>query len=394
MIPYYSPHFSGVDLLRTLVYGNPFSKLEDMFRELTGKRYVLVTSSCRAALFLAYKSLRARGLVHVSPLTCQIALLPIAEAGNKIMFHDVEKNDWTIDPAKVEQGISNDSLAIQAIHLGGFPCDLPALRKIANDRGLVLVEDCAQGFGASLAGKSVGHWGDISCFTLTKNVFGLGGGILATNNQEYYTRARELQASWRKESKVKIANRVLNALLSSDRDNILIEKAYQRLNKVKKNYISQTGETSLSALERQLMLPSRTYPASVAAREKKISCLVCQRSSQVLRIRKVLEPLGFVFQSNEQAVPSYPKLFCYHLEVDSRKYIAALNSSGLEAMHLEHKQAVFYQPKMTLMMDCEISGELPNYELIHDSLVSFPLYEDLHTRDVAKMSLIAKRNLP
>lgn len=392
MIPYYSPNFQCMDLLRTLACTKAFAKLEEFFQDLTGKQYILITSSCRAALYLAYKSLETQGLVHVSPLTCQVALTPIAASGNRIMFHDVKSDDWTLDPKSVEQGLQKDSLAIQAIHLGGFPCDMEALREIADSQSLLLIEDCAQGFGSSYAGQKAGQLGDISCFTLTKNVFGLGGGIFATDNADYYNKAKDLQLSFYPESRLKLVNRVLNAYLGSHRSRHLGEKVFQSLNRAKKKHLSKS-EMDEGSLQRQLKKVPRLYPASVAARIKKIQNLAHKRSKMASHLKKHLQPLGFVFQENPQAYSAYTKLFCHHPGINSKHSIKTLNLSGLEAMHLEHKQDAYYQAKMTTEMQCMVHGDLKNYELVHDKLLSFPLYENMKPKDLEKIRDIAKRCL-
>lgn len=393
MIPYYSPNFGILDLLRTLGSRHSVEKLEDYFRDLTGKSHVMITSSCRSALFLAYRSMGRQGTVHVSPLTCQVALLPIIASGNTLKFHDVKMDDWTLDPAAVEKGIKADSLAIQAIHLGGFPCDMPSLKKIADSKGLVLIEDCAQGFRSLLNGSRVGTLGDISCFTLTKNVFGLGGGVFATDNLEYYQRAVGLQEAFAQESKTKLIHRLINALLGSGRDNALIEKAYQSLTRAKKSYISKVHEAAEDALAKQLRAPAGLYSKSVASRIKKINRLNKTRHDMAQQIIKALEPLGFVFQFNDLAFSSYTKLFCMHPKINSESFIRKLNAAGIEAMHLEHKQGVHYQPKMTLTFNSMSGESLPNYEKIHDCLVSIPLYEKANAQTLEKIKSIIERNM-
>ena len=91
MIPYYSPHFSVADLLKTIFCKNAEDKLCNYFKKLTGKKYVLITSSCRSALYLAYQSIEKKGIVHTSPLTCKVSLLPIIASGNQIYFNDIKR---------------------------------------------------------------------------------------------------------------------------------------------------------------------------------------------------------------------------------------------------------------------------------------------------------------
>lgn len=394
MIPYYSPNFGIQDLLYTLVSGHSVAQVQNFFRDLTGKSHVLITSSCRSALYLAYQCLGKSGVVHVSPLTCQVALHPIIASGNKIKFHDVKLDDWTLDPALVEQGISQDSLAIQAVHLGGFLCDMPAFRRIADEKGLILIEDCAQGFGASLDGTMAGSWGDISCFTLTKNVYGLGGGILTTDNRDLYNRAKVIQDGFDKEPQIKVLNRVVNAVLSSSRESSIPEMIYRYLNHAKYKYLAKTDDASDELLQRQLRFPSSLYARSMSGRLAKIERLNTIRNNKAHQLIKLLDPLGFEFQANVHAISSYTKLFCRHPMIDAKDFIRDLNYSGVEAMHLEHKYGVFYQPKLTSLMQNNFNGSLKNYESIHDRLLSLPLHESINTKTMRQIQTHIERQLP
>ncbi|HNU53962.1 MAG TPA: DegT/DnrJ/EryC1/StrS family aminotransferase [Candidatus Syntrophosphaera sp.] len=388
MIPYYSPNFGIGDLIKTAICRNSEQRLVEYFRQLTQKEHILITSSCRSALYLAYKSLEKNGVVHVSPLTCQVALIPITAAGNQICFHDVQAHDWTLDPASVAEGIQDRSIAIQAIHLGGFPCDMPELKRIALENGLVLIEDCAQCFGSSYQGQPVGTVGDISCFTLTKNVFGLGGGVMATNNREYYDQAKAIQEGFDPESPVKLINRVLSGLVASGRNNPCNEYLYQRLTKTRQAYRETHKRSEEDVLLRQVKKPSGLYTASVASRMSHISRLNRIRQQKARQMIRIFTPLGFTFQTNARSESSYTKLFCYHPDIQAEEFIRELNFSSIEAMHLEHRHKVFYQTKQTIErqeFSVESGQALKNYSELHDHLVSLPLHEKLSAKDINRI---------
>lgn len=394
MIPYYSPNFGFADLLKTIFAGRAEPRLTELFQKLTGKEHILITSSCRSALYLAYKSLGKTGVVHVSPLTCQVAILPIIVAGNQLCFHDVKENDWTLEPVSVGTAFQDNAIAIQAIHLGGFPCAMQELRRIADQKGLILIEDCAQGYGSSYGGQPVGTLGDISCFTLTKNVFGLGGGILATNNKQYHERAKALQASFDSESWIKRFNRVMNGLISSGRDRPCNEYLYQRLAQVRQAYQKTRNRTD--TLRKELKQPSSLYSASVAGRIFRIDQLNQIRQKKAKQIIQMLTPLGFKFQMNENSESAYTKLFCYHPGINSEEYIQSLNAAGLEAMHLEHRYGVFYQPPLPGLLKKYLASDQPrmsNYEALHDRLFSVPLLENLSAVQLNVMISLLMRNV-
>ncbi len=68
-----------------------------------------------------------------------------------------------LDPDKIEN-LPNDAFAIQVSHMGGIPSEMDKIFEITQANNLLLIEDCAQSFGAKYKNKNVGTYGDISCF--------------------------------------------------------------------------------------------------------------------------------------------------------------------------------------------------------------------------------------
>jgi len=374
MIPYFNPQFGFSDLFKTLLCRKPEEKLTRIFQKVSGKRYILFTASCRSALCLAYKAIGKEGVVHTSPLTCKVALLPILGAGNSIRFHDVKRSDWTLDPDTIESELNEESIAIQAIHLGGYPCDMQSLREIANKHNLVLIEDCAQGYGASYGEILTGRMGDISCYTLTKNLFSLGGGVFATDNKEWYEKAKKEQLEFPKESSIKISYRAVMALLGTYRKYGLGEKLYQLLKGKPKTTVNKD---ELTPLEKELRQPARLYLKSCAARWEKIAELVEARKFEARELLNELAIDSDSMQNNELTDSSFTKLFV--LSNESSPYaIEKLNGSGVEAMHLEHKHKVYYQEKLLHYdSNVDLGSSLGIYNILHDNLLSLPVEKSI-----------------
>lgn len=394
MIPYYLPNFKLNDLFVSLITRKPTLILEEHFRKIADKEYILFTSSCRAALYLAYKVLPKQGVVHTSPLTCIVAINPILASGNRVRFHDVKKNDWTLDPSSVPESITKDSIAIQAIHLGGFPCDVSELRKIADDNKMFLIEDCAQGYGSTSMGESVGRYGDIACFTLTKNVFGIGGGVFATNNKELYQRAVEIHGSFPICKHHLTIFRVVIALISSFRGFKLADILYKRIKEtLKTQHRNDQLIDANSFIKNELYKPSRIFLSSVASRLDKIERLNTKRVMIADQLISSYSKMGFIAQKQEATKSSYTKLFILHPKPQAQEIIKQLNHFGIEAMHLEHKHDVFYQQKLTeLIPNCITTGDMKVYDQIHDRLISLPLYETMSSRTM--LSIIDKVKSP
>ncbi|MCG3179177.1 MAG: 8-amino-3,8-dideoxy-alpha-D-manno-octulosonate transaminase [Phycisphaerae bacterium] len=103
------------------------------------------------------------------------------------IFADLEPGRLTLDPADVARHITPRTKAIIAVHLAGNPCDMAGLRALADKHDLILIEDCAQAWGAKSAGRPVGTIGELGCYSLNdfKHIGCGDGGIVATNDDRF-----------------------------------------------------------------------------------------------------------------------------------------------------------------------------------------------------------------
>lgn len=105
------------------------------------------------------------------------------------VFADID-DTYTLDPADVEAKITDRTRAIIVVHLFGNPCDMRALREIADRHGLFLIEDCCQAHFAEYQGQVVGSLGDIAGFSYGAKHLSAGeGGMVITNNRSLWERA-------------------------------------------------------------------------------------------------------------------------------------------------------------------------------------------------------------
>ena len=132
-------------------------------------------------------------------ITASFSFFATAEAisavGAKPVFVDVEENSYLIDLDQLEAAITPATKALLPVHLFGRPVDMERVCAIAARHGLKVVEDCAQATGASWAGRPVGSWGDVGCFSFfpTKNLGGAGdGGAVTCKDPDLARRVKEL----------------------------------------------------------------------------------------------------------------------------------------------------------------------------------------------------------
>jgi dTDP-4-amino-4,6-dideoxygalactose transaminase len=183
------------------VMGAQCESFESDLAATLGVEHVVGVSSGTDALALA---LAACGVQHgdsvITPsLTASAGGAAIRQVGGVPVFADVDPERLTVAPAAVCEAFGRcptPPRAIVAVHLHGQPADVAALRKLADDAGVRLIEDCAQALGASVGGVSCGSWGDAAAasFYPTKNLGALGdAGAVLTRNPAVALRARRMR---------------------------------------------------------------------------------------------------------------------------------------------------------------------------------------------------------
>ncbi|MFM2010748.1 MAG: hypothetical protein RLZZ479_1139 [Bacteroidota bacterium] len=109
----------------------------------------------------------------------------VTRQGHRVVFADCDPESYVISIEDARKRISPKTKAIIVVHLYGHPCDMDPIKKLADQYGLYIIEDCAQSHGAEYKGKRVGSIGDIAAFSFYpgKNLGAYGdGGAIATNN--------------------------------------------------------------------------------------------------------------------------------------------------------------------------------------------------------------------
>jgi dTDP-4-amino-4,6-dideoxygalactose transaminase len=130
-------------------------------------------------------------------LTFVATVNSIRYVGATPVFCDIQgPHNLTIDPERIEILITEKTRAIVVMHYGGFPCDMDKIMAIAKKHNLKVLEDACHGPLSEYRGKKLGTIGDIGCFSFfsNKNISTGEGGLLTTNNTEYYERGKLLRS--------------------------------------------------------------------------------------------------------------------------------------------------------------------------------------------------------
>jgi len=184
--------------------GPNIEKFEEMLSRYVGTKYTLVFNSGTSAL---YAVLLACGIgpgdeVIVPSFTFIATANAPLFVGAKPVFADIEEKTYGLDPEDVNRKITPKSKAIIPIHYGGCPCSITALRQIAKEHNLILIEDAAESLGATVNSKKVGSFGDAAVLSFCSNkVITTGeGGAVVTDSVDIYVKLKLIRSHGRAET--------------------------------------------------------------------------------------------------------------------------------------------------------------------------------------------------
>ena len=190
------------------VLGPETAGFETEFAAAMGCRHAIGVGSGTDALILALRALGVRPGEWVATVshTAVATVAAIEAVGARPLLVDIDPATFTMDAAELARTLDAPPLgervaAVLAVHLYGHPADLEAITSLTQRHRVPLVEDCAQAHGATFAGRPVGSFGNVACFSFypTKNLGALGdGGALTTNDDGMAAELRALREyGWR-----------------------------------------------------------------------------------------------------------------------------------------------------------------------------------------------------
>lgn len=177
-----------------LTTGPVSTEFEQQFGKRLGAKHTVAVNSATSGITLALKVAGvSRGSeVITSPFSFVAGVECILNCGAKPVLVDVDPDTLNINPSLVEKAISRRTAAILSVDIAGYPCDYPSLSKIAHKHPVPLISDSAHAFGATVKGKSIPHWTDLSVFSFhaTKNLTSGEGGMVASRDRRLVDQIR------------------------------------------------------------------------------------------------------------------------------------------------------------------------------------------------------------
>ncbi len=180
------------------IMGPNVKAFEAEVAEYADCKYAVAVANGTDALHLA---LRAANIgpgdeVITTPFTFIATCEAIHLVGAKPVFVDIDPTTFNIDHRLIEAAITPRTRALLPVHLYGLPCAMDEITSLADKHGLMIIEDCAQSFGATYNGKQTGTIGAAGCLSFfpSKNLGCMGdGGMILTNDDVIYERSEMLR---------------------------------------------------------------------------------------------------------------------------------------------------------------------------------------------------------
>lgn len=184
--------------------GKNVEEFETEIADFIGTKYCLTFNSGTSALhagLITHGIGRGDEVIVPSFTFIATANAPLF-VGARPVFADIEETTLGLDPDSVVNRITSKTKAIIPIHFGGCPCQIRELREIADDHDLVLIEDAAEAFGASIDGAKVGTYGDSAMLSFCQNkIITTGeGGALVSDSRDVYEKGKLIRSHGRLET--------------------------------------------------------------------------------------------------------------------------------------------------------------------------------------------------
>jgi perosamine synthetase len=180
-----------------ITQGPKVQEFEEKLAAYCGARYGVAVASGTAALHAAcaVAGISTGDEVITTPLTFAASANAIVHCHGRPIFADIREDTLNISPAEVENRLSPATRAIVTVDLAGFPSDLDDIMSIARDRDLIVIEDACHTLGAEYKGRKIGTLADMTVFSFhpVKHITTGEGGMVLTNNAEYYEKLKVLR---------------------------------------------------------------------------------------------------------------------------------------------------------------------------------------------------------
>ena len=325
------------------VLGEEVARTEKALADYLGLRRVIGVGSGTDALYLSLVAARIGNGDEVLLVgnICVAVMEAVVRAGAVPVFVDILPGVFSVDTEQARKAITPMTKALVVVHPYGMPADIELAARVADDRGIILIEACGQSFGAKYRGRTVGSFGTISCFSFNpgKLIGGLGdGGAVATNDDSIAERVRKLRDHGR-------------AAIGADAEMIGISSRLDAIN----------------ALAVRLKLAH-------------IDEWVELRQEKALYYQNLLRDIDIMFQNNPGGRVSSYQMFVVLSPKNRYALAQELAKKGIETS-FHYRRPPYRMPAFRHHL-CRCVGSLPVTEELYARSISLPFYTGITEKEI------------
>jgi UDP-4-amino-4,6-dideoxy-N-acetyl-beta-L-altrosamine transaminase len=177
--------------------GPKVDEFETKVAEYCGAKYAVAVSSGTAALHAACAviGISEGDEVITTPITFAATANAVVYCGGKPVFADIKEDTLNIDHDEIRRRISPRTKALLPVDFAGHPADLDEIKAIAEEKGLIIIEDATHALGAEYKGRKIGSLADMTIFSFhpVKHITTGEGGMILTDNEEFYAKLKTLR---------------------------------------------------------------------------------------------------------------------------------------------------------------------------------------------------------
>lgn len=365
-----------------ITQGPKVKEFEEALAGYCGAKYAVAVSSGTAALHLAclVAGIKSGDEVITSPITFVASANCVLYCGGKPIFADIEKDTYTINADEIKKKINPKTKAIIPVHFAGLPCDMEAIKEIADEHNSVIIEDACHALGAEWLDSS-GKWNrsgscshsDMTVFSFhpVKHITTGEGGSVLTNNPEYYKKLLLLRNHGITKDPEKFTNRDLAFSLNPESLILNPNSWYYEMQELGFNYRITDIQCALglSQLKKidSFVARRREIAAMYNAAFKDIKCIKTPAEQETMRSSWHL----YVLQIDFEQTGKSQSLIMNELR---EKRI------GTQVHYIPVHLQPFYQKHFGTRR-----GDCPNAEKYYSKCLSIPLYPAMNNSDVERV---------
>jgi UDP-4-amino-4,6-dideoxy-N-acetyl-beta-L-altrosamine transaminase len=201
-----------IEVLRSdwITQGPKVAEFEKEFAKYVGARYAVAVNSGTAALHAACfaAQIEKGDEVITTPITFAASANCVLYQGGTPVFADIDENTLNIAPVEIKKKITKKTKALIPVDFTGLPVDLEKILQIAKDNNSIIIEDASHALGATYKSSKIGSISDMTIFSFhpVKHITTGEGGMITTNNKEYYERLKLFRTHGITKEKDKLLN--------------------------------------------------------------------------------------------------------------------------------------------------------------------------------------------